>query len=371
MKRLISPVQDGGIPYINSDFNEILQKEHIKSYSAHLDAINDIPFGSSNNNRGIIVKGCKINNGNISNVNFDFTNSMIYLPGLTSSGDFYEPAPAIAIQNFSFNHDGIIYLVAAPDINESRTFRDGVNKVATTTKYFTIQKTAPGVNDIYIQFDFSNVLNRIITRRSYKRLLKYFTFNTDDVFNTGNLNDFNTTTGEGLGDMYGFHLCNGSNNTYNLSGRFIIGYDSSAPSTPVDNTTIYLPQFNSQTYNSTDVINYGAIGNFGGGRKTSPTSTLYLPSKVLIIPELPSHNHSGQVTGNGQHTHTILAGNNFSNGSYLRNGGPGVGGQLSVDDGGSGGSHTHGLVIDTTGNNNAHEIRSPYIVLAYYQKISI
>jgi hypothetical protein len=53
MERLYKPTEDGGAPYKNQDFFQFLQQNHIISYSAFLDEIND----RSSGNCGIILKG--------------------------------------------------------------------------------------------------------------------------------------------------------------------------------------------------------------------------------------------------------------------------------------------------------------------------
>jgi hypothetical protein len=55
MERLKIPMPDGGAPYKNQDFYQFLQENHIDSYSAFLDEINDRTTG----NCGIILKGIK------------------------------------------------------------------------------------------------------------------------------------------------------------------------------------------------------------------------------------------------------------------------------------------------------------------------
>jgi hypothetical protein len=360
MKRLLSPALNGGLPYINSDFNDILQAQHIKAYAGHLDSINDRPFSNSGTlDRGIILLGCTPYNATSTSTTFDFTRSLVYLPKTVETGDFYEADPSIANSAYIVNSN-VVY-ISINNTLESRVFRSGVNEYVLVKGYFTVSTTPPAVP--YIEFTNGT------TKRNYKRVLNYFLGTTNDVMMTGDVSKFDST-GLGFGDMYGFALCNGANGTYDLTGRFVMGYKSGDPVTPVDNTTAWDASTLTQTYNSTDVINYGAIGNKGGGRITGG---VYYPSKALTPAEMPQHNHTGTVGGNGAHLHVIAAGGGAGNGNYLRNGEPGnIGqGQSSVDGGGSGGAHTHTVTINNNGSSNAHEIRSPYLVLAYYQKITI
>lgn len=380
MKRLKSPVADGGLPYLNSDFNDILQKEHLKAYGSFLDGINDWQIdetGTNAQNRGIIMRGCRIVSSTSNSTTFDFTNSLIYMPTLTTDGDFYAPVDAININNYTIGHGGSLYIVLATATDETRIFRDGISKGAITDTRFTITSSQPSLSSTWIQFDWNASLGKIVTRRRYQRVLKYFTANTNDVMMTGNISDFDPSNGLGVGDMYGFALCNGSSGTYDLRGRFIMGYNKDESPTPVDNTSTINFSTGVQTYDSTDIKNYGQIGNFGGGiRDTNSNLTdgrEYYGSHRLTSNQLATHTHTGAVGGSGVHKHTIAAGSGFSDGGYLRNGQPGSAGQgqLSVDGGGDGGSHTHTVTINNAGGNTNHETRAPYMVLAYYQKINV
>jgi hypothetical protein len=379
MKRLLSPSPNGGLPYVNSDFNDILQSQHIKAYAGNLDSINDKPFSNSGSfDRGIILLGCTPYNATSTSTTFDFTRSLIYLPKTVETGDFYEADPSIANSAYIVNSN-LVYLTISETF-ESRIFRSGANEQVLVKGYFTVTTTPPATP--YIEF-----LNGK-TKRNYKRVLKYALANTNDVMMTGNTSDFDLGTGLGVGDMYGFALCNGSNSTFDLTGRFVIGFKNGAATTPVDNTTIWDTTTSTQTYNSTDIMNYGAIGNKGGGRLTDG---LYYPSKVLIIPELPSHDH-GSITGDPNvdlnHTHGTGqdAGSNYVFASGGANTGSSGGGDRGLDQSTRRYSASTGLInsavasnanlqhrhgIPAQGSFNGHEIRSPYLVLAYYQKITV
>jgi hypothetical protein len=362
MKRLLSPSPNGGLPYVNSDFNDILQTEHIKAYAAHLNSINDRPFGIGNLDRGIVLQGCNVTATTPTSTTFNFTDSLVYIPGLTGTGDFYEASPSIATSGYTVASN-LIYITVT-NVSESRAFRSGANQQVLVKGYFTVTTTLPSTP--YIQF-----LNGK-TRRNYKRVLKYALANTNDVMMTGNTSDFDLGTGIGDGDMYGFCLCNGLNSTFDLTGRFVMGFKNGAATTPVDNTTIWDTTTSTQTYNSTDVMNYGAIGNKGGGRLTDG---LYYPSKVLIIPELPAHDHGSQtggVIGDMNHTHEVVSGDSYNGSSANVRTGRGNNNPTAMSSGYvNGGSLAHIHAIPSQGSFNGHEIRSPYLVLAYYQKITV
>jgi microcystin-dependent protein len=151
----------------------------------------------------------------------------------------------------------------------------------------------------------------------------------------------------------GWEICDGSNGTPDLRGRFIVGYDAGSSTSPV-----IAP-------NDGVTKNYGALGNTGG--ETGHT---------LAKAELPKHIHLiGNVTDGaslsnpGDHSHTYQArdGSGHETGNASNNLGYR---QYST---GGGGNHTHtGNTGDGTSaglNNQAHENRPPYYVLAFIMKL--
>lgn len=133
----------------------------------------------------------------------------------------------------------------------------------------------------------------------------------------------------------GFVLCNGSNSTPDLRGRFIIGAHGDSDS-------------DANTYD---------VGDTGG----SATHT-------LTTAEMPSHTHTATSTDSG-HTHTI----NYSNESNVELIGSTVTTISEVDEGGSTrttSSSTANITttIASTGGGGAHENRPPYYALCYIMK---
>lgn len=102
----------------------------------------------------------------------------------------------------------------------------------------------------------------------------------------------------------GWHLCNGTNGTPDLRGRFIVGAGD--------------------TY---------AVGNTGGAE-----------SVTLSVSQIPAHTHSVKYSGN---THLYSSGS--TNASYL-----GSTGSIGT--------------TESTGGGNAHENRPPYYALCYIMK---
>ncbi len=138
----------------------------------------------------------------------------------------------------------------------------------------------------------------------------------------------------------GWRLCDGTNGTPDLSGRFIVGYQSG----------------------STD---YGTIGQTGGEA-----------THKLLPSEMPAHTHSATVAAAGAHNHILSMnyrgndGNNHNNGTTIicsceaKTGSDSRGTSIS-----SAGAHAHTVTIGTTGNAKPHENRPPYYVLAYIMKV--
>ena len=67
-------------------------------------------------------------------------------------------------------------------------------------------------------------------------------------------NTYFDTTGKGIGEMFGFAICNGQNGTNDLGKKFLIGYASQSSATP---TTL-------PTTGQEEITNYKKLGNIGG-----------------------------------------------------------------------------------------------------------
>ena len=141
---------------------------------------------------------------------------------------------------------------------------------------------------------------------------------------------------------YGWALCDGSNGTPDLRGRFIVGYNP----------------------NDTD---YNAIGRTGGAKLVTLTTS-----------QMPAHSHGGTLTtsSNGNHGHSVKMaykgpdGYNHSNGTTHLCSSEGATGTdargVSLD---YSGTHAHTVALTSQGSNAPHENRPPYYTLAYIMKI--
>lgn len=156
----------------------------------------------------------------------------------------------------------------------------------------------------------------------------------------------------------GWALCNGQTIgtflTPNLSGRFIVGFDSNSPSNPTN------------APNDGKTTNYGAVANTGGET-----------GHILTKAELPKHQHAignnidnSTFSTNGEHQHSCAL-------RKLRAGGEELVWSQGWGDGTQytdpAGLHSHdGKTGDGTTDelaNAVHENRPPYYVLAYIIKI--
>jgi len=133
----------------------------------------------------------------------------------------------------------------------------------------------------------------------------------------------------------GWALCNGSNGTPDLSGRFIVGYFAGDS-------------------------DYGVIGNTGGQASVTLTQS-----------QIPQHNHTGTVTI-PPHSHNLpgpvpSAGgagtNQLSNANNV--------GHTAISQTSSSNSINAGFTTANAGGGGSHENRPPYFTLAYIMYIGI
>jgi microcystin-dependent protein len=144
----------------------------------------------------------------------------------------------------------------------------------------------------------------------------------------------------------GWALCNGSNGTPDLRGRFVVGYNP------------LVADYDQPGNKSTGGLLDGKIGG--------------LHEVTLTTAQIPAHNHSGTTNTAGGHTHTeqryspncgdVVA--SGKSGCWLNRPGTIVTQNTSWS-----GDHFHTLNLDNTGGGQAHENRPPYYVLAYIMKL--
>lgn len=301
MERIVRPIDDGGAPYLNQDFVNILQDNNLKSYRSFLDTVNDQKGGG---NSGIIVKGVNV----IGNT-FNFSNSMVYI-----NGEFMELLPT---QSINYTPAGVnnLYL-RITTLFEDREAKvtglpvgyiraDGITfttdqETHTLVKYyFSITDTIPTAGESYIEFEYIN--NEWVSSRYLNRILKYHMADFGQIFMSTTAKYFEkqgTNLGLGFGPMKGFKWCNQTlgvvtttglqhnQTSVNLKGIFLVGLSQSSVDTPQGN-------FNDLFF----VDNYKKLYNRGGW------------NEILLYPEnIPPHTHgtfSGFADNQLKHDHEL------------------------------------------------------------------
>ncbi len=145
----------------------------------------------------------------------------------------------------------------------------------------------------------------------------------------------------------GWALCDGTNSTPDLRGRFIVGYQAGGLTTPTIATNME--------------ANYGAVNNTGGANTVTLTTA-----------QIPAHNHTTASAGSHQHAwnYTLEKDDNNSGSSYdefTKKPAANDPGRYIQYPMAAAGAHTH--TISNTGGGGAHENRPPYYVLAFIMKL--
>ena len=161
----------------------------------------------------------------------------------------------------------------------------------------------------------------------------------------------------------GWALCDGTNGTPNLTGKFVVHADA----------------------DSSGTYNVGASG--GANTVTLATGDIPAHSHTGTAASGGAHTHTGSTNSAGAHTHTYtdkyveqtslipgididfnattwdpngqLTGTTSSSGAHTHT--------VTIT---SGGAHTHTLTVDNAGGGGAHENRPPYYALAYIMKLA-
>lgn len=148
-------------------------------------------------------------------------------------------------------------------------------------------------------------------------------------------------TGKGTGDWDKVYLCNGLNGTPDKRGRVGVG-----TTTGMGGGTFSL------------AVDPAILGN-----PSYTLGTLYGANNVILtLLQTPSHTHSGVTDSTGAHTHTLTG--------YIQSGSnDGAGGEVAGYFGSvttaSSGTHSHNLVIDSTGGGQSHPNIQPVLACHY------
>lgn len=360
MKRLERNLEST-IPFVNSDFNDILQEQHRIAYSAYLDGINDMKYSTFSTNRGIILSGIEIDatpstrtpistsirNGYFNwNITINKSKSVIYFDGqyYTPADDLIDPNEESSTIPFPESNALFIYpftqsIEPPEDTIETyrssiRGFRNGTTQSMTIDYRFQIvgrsiiDQSGLGWNSNSVTYD--NVLPSNVgniypgatqgnpyillswggTSRNLSRLLKLNSAIKDEVLITHTLKKWSTPT-----------------NITTIRGGFVyrdFGWTTTFPIGVPTFETFYVTGRNELKgfagltamngrfpvgYDSTSPLspqsagslqfNYGAPGNIGG-----------TPSLTFSNAQLPSHDHGGFVKPTEQnldHSHIFYS----------------------------------------------------------------
>ena len=116
MKKFSTPVSDGGRPYFNDQFTDVLQGEIYKVMEGIASMVDD-------ETEGLVISGCKINSYNPGTGAIDITAGVVYIAGQ------YRDVPAF-IGNLLVN---TLFIVEDVDVVVQKTFKDGLINDYTTT----------------------------------------------------------------------------------------------------------------------------------------------------------------------------------------------------------------------------------------------
>lgn len=139
----------------------------------------------------------------------------------------------------------------------------------------------------------------------------------------------------------GWGLCDGTQGTPDLQGRFVVGHAST------DNTNVPGGAY--------------SLGNKDGDEFVTLTEA-----------QMPAHNHTATTNTTGSHSHKFRG---YETPVYYTCAGSddfwclNRGGGSDLYGGEPGGAHTHTLVIDKNGGGKKHENRPPYYALAFIMKL--
>lgn len=230
-----------------------------------------------------IISGCQINGNQVSNGYVNINNELYEFRGGQAS-EFV-----------------IIQQDEAP-----RNFENGETKIVYIKRWATFGQTSNGTN--YPWADF----HRVVTNKEMQQRSNHVGFIQDYY---GAIEDIPT----------GWSLCDGTNGTPDLRGRFIVGYHP-------------------------DDADYNAIGKVGGEK-----------SVALTANQNGRHTHSGSVSI-PDHTHTYLKAIKARGYRTQADDNP-FGNNESAQTSSAGGG-TFTVSVGESGAGESHENRPPYFVLA-------
>ncbi len=273
-------------------------------------------------------------------------NSGLLIPRLNQAQRTGVPGPAKGLMVFDLN-DNLFYVNMSAAVHNWFAINPWQTKASSAT-------SGPA-NVMYTHSTVTNVGIGISTPSEKLEVagkIKATAVKVDSVVVPGFANNALVPTGaiimwSGTTAPPGWALCDGAGGRPDLRGRFVIGYDVASPTTPT------------VAPNDGVTVNYGTPGNKGGET-----------GHVLSKAELPKHQHTVNTSATDGGSISVgssgfgflstagsligMSGSNYSADSY---------------------DHSHSI-SGTTGNgtsdglnNQVHENRPPYYVLAYIIKL--
>jgi hypothetical protein len=214
MKRLDNFLQDT-TPFINSDFHDVLQEQHMIAYSSYLDGLNDQKYSTSSTNRGIILQGLEVINlvPSSTTERFSWTLNITQDTLVYFDGNYYDPLDVLINPSGQtlFNNVKSLYLYPVT-FSVNRFFKeDDVKQTGLSQSYaidyrfdITSNGAFPGstMGVPYILFEFGG------TSRRLSRLLKLNNTANGDVLMSHNPKIYSVPTNwlGGSGVSYGGYL---------------------------------------------------------------------------------------------------------------------------------------------------------------------
>ena len=319
LKHIINPLPTGGVPFFNEDILRLQENSRtpflqlLESY--RLMQYEDFSTLGTTYNQGIILNGCNASqNGSY----VDISEGYLYL----NNKILYYPGGANLL--WAGGGNNAVYLIEGASSTEERVLRNGINTSIYQWNDVTVienQSSPPAA--MHIRFD-------PMPSAHWKGVQKRLSTTKGEVYSSLNpiiTSKFDTSSGLGRDEYFGFARCDGQNGTIDLRERFLAGYTPNHP-------------------------DFDAIGKLGGTNEVT-----------LSVGEMPAHNHSINDPG---HQHNIKVGRSGQGG--------GTGAFVNPYDT-SGATpdftevNTTNITINTTGSNYPHENRPAFAAVFFYQKL--
>jgi microcystin-dependent protein len=275
-------IETGGRPYRNDDF-ALMQAETLAAFQLSLA---DYVATVGGRQVGCILSGCQLTGGNLSA-------GLVYL-----NGRLLRVAATPGV-----NISGCLVMEAVE--SDPRLYRNGVTKNC-VADYRAVYAAAEPV-DVNVHRIPMTAMRRLSDLQAFRPGVVHLWAGNPSTL------------------PHGVQLCDGTNGTPNLRGRFIVGFDAGD-------------------------ADYNAVGKLGGAKQVTLTAA-----------QMPSHSHGVNDPG---HSHSYFR----SPMSGLKVG-SGPNRQLNNESNESTSVASTGITIASAGGGQAHENRPPFYTLAYVTRV--